>query len=213
MRRHDFSLARVTAGPGCGGGAGAKGKGARVAAFTGRCYPLLYPALRRDMLACHDAPSPLYLNVAGVLAGGCGHGLQVGRRTRRGSLQRPAAPERAASERAGGADLQGGRYARDARRTARAARRRAATAVPGLRDRAAGGRPDAHQRRLPQHHRADRSGAAARRSDLPHATGSRSMAARRRGASSPSHRWIAARTPCRRWYATAGAGSCARPRA
>src|SRR4029077_15452688 len=82
--------------------------------------PLLSPALRRDMLP-RDAQAPLYLNVAGVLAGGCGHGLQVGRRTRRGSLQRPAAPERAENERAGGADLQGGRYASAARRTGGAA--------------------------------------------------------------------------------------------
>src|ERR1700726_4014556 len=128
MRRHDFSLARVTSGPGCGGRAGAQGKGARVAALTGRCYPLLSPALRRDMLPRH-AQSTLYLNVAGVLAGGGGHGVQVGRRTRRGSLPRPAAPERAENERAVGADLQGGRYARDAWRTARAARLRAANAV------------------------------------------------------------------------------------
>src|ERR1700681_3320774 len=143
MRQQNSSLASVTSGPGWGGRAGAKGKGARVAAFTGRCYPLLSPALRRDMLP-RSAQAPVYLYVARVLAGGCGHGLQVGRRTRLGSLQRPAAPERAENERAGGADLQGGRYARDARRTARAARLSAANAVPELRDRAAGGRPDAH---------------------------------------------------------------------
>src|ERR1700730_5360004 len=130
MRQQNSSLASVTSGPGYGGGAGAKGKGARVAAFTGRCYPLLSPALRRDMLPRH-AQAPLYLNVARVLAGGWGHGLQVGRRTRRGSLQRPAAPERAETERAGGADLQGGRYARDARRSAQITFRSAATTVPG----------------------------------------------------------------------------------
>src|ERR1700704_614959 len=126
MRRHKFSLASLTSS--CGGGGGAEGEGGRGGAFAGRCYPLLSPAPRRDMLSCH-AQAPLYLNVARVLAGGGRHGVQVGRRKRRGSLQRPAAPERAENERAGGADLQGGRYARDARRTARAARLSVATAV------------------------------------------------------------------------------------
>src|SRR3981081_4942817 len=99
MRRHNFSLASVTSG--CGGWCGAKGKGARVVAFARRCYPLLSPAPRRDMLPCH-AQAPPYLNVAGVLAGGGRHGVQVGRRKRRGALQRPAAPPRAENERGGG---------------------------------------------------------------------------------------------------------------
>ena len=79
MRRQHSSLASITTG--CDGRAGAKGKGARVAAFTGRRYPLLSPAPPQAMLVRH-AQAPLYLNVARVRAGTRRHGVKVGRRER-----------------------------------------------------------------------------------------------------------------------------------
>jgi len=187
---------------------GAKGKRARVAAFTGRRYPLCRrPAAGYAGVSCAGTSLP---NVARVLAWHSPHGVQWVERERDRSLQRPAAPERekwACSRRR---PTRAGDYPlRPADRSHRPPppRHPAYLAVRSRKQPTTRPSPAS----TAQHHRAHRSGATAE-PDLPH---TRRAAAQRRGGygepSSPSPRWIAARTPCRRWCANTTAGQVPDP--
>src|SRR6185369_17611955 len=107
MTPPEFPPTLVMSGQCRGRPGGVRGKGARVAAFTKRRYPLL-SAGRPGVMLAHDAHTTVYLNVARLLAGARRHGVQVGGRERRGPLLRPAARQRREGARGGAADLQGG---------------------------------------------------------------------------------------------------------